>query len=128
MGMKEIMVLIDNRVGALAQVCEKLGGAGVNIDSISAYGDGEKGIIRLVTADEKSALSALKGNGIEVFHSELVIAKITDQPGELAKITRRLAQHQVNVESIYLLSKSKGVMEFAIKTDAPEKAKTALKH
>ena len=124
----EIMVLIDNRVGALAQVCERLGGAGVNIDSISAYGDGERGIIRLVTEDEKSALSVLHGPGIEVFQSELVIAKINDQPGELAKITRRLAQHQVNIESMYLLSKARGIMEFAIKTDEPEKAKGALKH
>lgn len=126
--MKEIMVLIDNRVGALAHVCERLGGAGINIDSISAYGDGKRGIIRLVTADEQSAISALRGPGIEVLTSELVIAKINDQPGELAKITHRLAQHQVNIESMYLLSKSKGVMEFAIKTDAPSKALDALKH
>ncbi len=125
--MKEIVVTIDNRVGALAQVCEKLGGAGINIESISAYGDGEKGIIRFVTGDEISAMSALSGTNFKTITSDVIVVKVNDQPGELGKITRRLAQHQVNIESIYLLTKSKGLVEFAIKCDAPEKARLAMK-
>ncbi len=126
--MKEIVVLIDNRVGALASVCEKLGGSGINIDSISAYGLGDKGVIRLVTADETSALSVLKKENLQVLSAELLIVKVNDQPGEIGKIARRLATHQINIESIYLLSKNKGTLEFAIKTNEPDKARAALKH
>ena len=125
--MKEIVVTIDNRVGALAQVCEKLGGAGINIESISAYGDGQKGIIRFVTGDEVSALSLLSKSGARASVSDVVVVKANDQPGELGKITRRLAQHMVNIESIYLLTKQKGIVEFAIKCDNPAKAQEAMK-
>lgn len=125
--MKEILVQIDNKVGSLAQVCEKLGGAGINIESISAYGDGQNGIIRLVTGDEVSALSALSKAGLKTSIAEVLMVKVNDQPGEIGKITRRLAQHQVNVESIYLLTKVGGVMEFAIKCDDLAKAAAAMK-
>lgn len=126
--MREILITIDNKVGSLAHVCEIIGGAGINIDSISAYGDAQRGTVRLITQDESSALSALSKAGLSSISSDLVVIKVNDQPGELGKIARRLARGGVNVESIYLVSKTKGVLEFAIKTDAPGKALDALKH
>ena len=115
--MQEITIITENKVGALAEICELLGKNGINIESISAQGLGESGLIRVVTADAATAARALKSRkGVTVKTGDILIVKVNDQPGELGKIARRLARAEVDIESMYLLSKSKGVMEVAIKT------------
>lgn len=126
--MQEITIITENKVGALAEICELLGENGINIESISAQGLGESGLIRVVTADAATAARALKSRkGITVKTGDILIVKVNDQPGELGKIARRLARAEVDIESMYLLSKSKGVMEVAIKTGDLGAALRAIK-
>ncbi|MEM2175382.1 MAG: ACT domain-containing protein [Candidatus Micrarchaeia archaeon] len=128
--MKEITVFVPNKVGALAEVAEVLGENGINIISVSAVGIGEKGVIRLITSDEKSAINVLAkylatktGGGYEMKIGDVIIVKLVDRPGELAKVCRKLARANINLEAVYLLREKDGV-EVAIK---PEKLETAIK-
>jgi hypothetical protein len=126
-GMQEITVIAANKVGTLADVCELLGGSGVNIESFTGYGVGDTGVIRFVTKDANSAKKVLERAGFRVSVGEVVVVELSDKPGELGKLARKLARKGVNIESIYLLSKGGGFGDVAIKTDDPAAAEKALK-
>ena len=125
--MRELTIVTENRVGALAQICETMGNIGVNISSISAHGYREMGVVRLVTNDEISAKNALEKLGMKVITGDLLIVKVPDKPGELGKLTRKLANSSVNIEGIYLLGRSNGHLEMAVKPDDMAKASIAVK-
>ena len=124
---QEITVITENKVGVLADICGLLGRSGVNIEAISAQGLGESGIIRLVTGDVKTAVRELERAGAKIRVAEILTVKLNDQPGELGKIARKLARAGVDIESLYLLSKNRGVMEVAIKPGDLNAARLALK-
>lgn len=125
--MREITVMVENRVGALADVCEALGGVGVNIKSISAYGVGGKGLIRLLTEDETTAKNVLEKAGFRISLGDIVTVKLRDRPGELAKVARRLATAGVDVESLYIVGRVNSDVEVAIKPSSVRDAMMALK-
>jgi len=125
--MKQLTILVENRIGALADVCDALGKNGINIEGLSAQGQGNEGVIRIVTEDEKSAVSSLKKAGFSPLVADVLTFKVNDSPGELAKMTRRLSKAGVNIECIYLLHKEKGIGEFAVKADNLLEAQKALR-
>ena len=125
--MRELTIVTDNRVGALADICEALGNNGINISSISAHGYNEMGIVRLVTSDETSAKHALEKLGMKVLMGDLLVVKVSDKPGEIAKFTRKLANSGVNIEGIYLLGRNNGHLEMGVKTDDNMKASGAIR-
>ena len=103
--MKQITIISENRVGVLADICSILGHAGVNMESISAVGAGEHGIIRVVTSDPVTAEKLLKKRGYGVNVEDVVVIKIPNLPGELGKVTSIIAREGINIDSIYLLNK-----------------------
>lgn len=125
--MEQISIVVENKPGALADVCELLGRHGINIKAISAEGIAEGGIVRIVTEDAASAKSALSGAYYKFFVSEVLPLKLQDKPGELGKAARKLASSRVNIECIYILGKDKGMTELALKVDDISAAKKALK-
>src|SRR4030095_143245 len=104
--MKEITIIAGNDTGSLADVAELLGSVGVNIEAISAYGLDGKAIFRIITADAATAKKALaKIPGLQVREADTLIHRMLNRPGELGKITRKLSDKGVNLESLYLVSR-----------------------
>lgn len=125
--MKEFDVFVQNKPGELANVCEALGVNGVNIRAIASEREQTSPQIRIVTDDEATTRSALKRAGIPFKLKDVIIVRLSDKPGELGKMARRLAKAMVNVDSIYILSKDDGMTEMAITVDNMKKAQAALK-
>ncbi len=125
--MREITVVTENRVGALAAICEALGGVGVNIRAISAQAMGDTGIIRLLTEDETSAKNVLEKSGFRVALGDIITVKLRDRPGELAKVARKLAAANIDIESVYILGKNNGDVEIAVKPASVRDALIALR-
>lgn len=114
--MKEILVIADNDVGSLAAVAETLGGVGVNIEAVSAYGIDGKAIFRFITNDVSTTMKALsKLPDVQVKEADTIIYKMMNRPGELGKITRKLANKGVNLESLYIVSRKQDFTEVAIR-------------
>ena len=124
--MEQMMILVKDEPGALANICEAFGRSGVNIKAISAEGLGEAGIIRVVTEDVNTAKRALGREGYNFSVSEVVAIRLTDKPGELGKVTRKLADEGINIQSIYILGKDKGMTDIALKVEDVEGAKALL--
>ncbi len=124
--MKQLTVISENRVGVLADICNILGHAGVNLESISAMGMGDHGVIRVITSDPITAEKLLKRKGYNVNVEDVIVVKVRNRPGELGKITELIAREGVNLESVYLLNKDDQHAYISIKP-ASEKEYETLK-
>jgi len=100
----EILFKAPTRVGLLADVTEALKAAGVNILAIGAYDKGDKGEFLMITSNNKDAYAALEPLGGELGMASVVAAEVPNEPGELAAIARRLADHNINVSQVYATS------------------------
>ena len=105
---------------SLAAVAEALGGVGVNIEAISAYGRDNEAIFRVITNDYTTAAKSVsKVPGVKnVKEADVIIFKLINRPGELGKITRKLANRGVNLESLYIVTRKQDFTEIAIKPEA----------
>jgi hypothetical protein len=102
--MRDLALRLDNRPGALAEMGEALGRAGVSIEGGGAFAiDGRTGIAHFLFADGAAARDALEAAGIEVLADREVLVQRLDQarPGQLGSITRAMAEAGVNIEVLY---------------------------
>ena len=124
--MKQITVVVSDKVGVLAEMSYLLGKAHVNIEAISAEVQGGKSVINLVVSDDKKAEMILKSNGYHVLAGEMLVVKVKDAPGALSEISKKLQNAKINIESIYLLTRGEGYSLDALMVDKPKKAKKVL--
>src|SRR5258705_9001662 len=101
--MKDLTIALDNRPGALAEMGDALGRAGVSIEGGGAFVVAGKGVAHFLFADGTAARNALEAAGITVLaEREVLVQRLNQtQPGQLGKITRRMAEAGVNIEVLY---------------------------
>jgi len=125
--MKEFRVFVADRPGELARVTEALSTAAVNIRAIASESKHDASFLRVVTQDVATTEKALTNAGMKYELNEILNLELLDRPGELAKISRRLARASIDVHSIYILGSKNGRTEIALVVDDMDKAKAALK-
>lgn len=119
----DLTITLDDQPGELARLGEALGGAGINIDGVIGVTAGGKGEIHVLVEDADAARSALDGAGISVDAArEVMVVDVTDQPGELGRVTRKLADAGVNINLAYLATGTRLV----VGADDLDKAEAAL--
>lgn len=123
--MKEFRLSLPNQPGELAKVAEALGQSGINILAVAGIGAANP-VLALVTEQEDQTRNVLQGLGISFQEGELLTVKVPDRPGELGKMARKLGDAQVNIDSIYLLSKAAGEAELAFTVSDLAQAKQLL--
>ncbi len=101
--MKDLSIRLENRPGALAEMGEALGRAGVSIEGGGAWVVGGTGVAHFLFADGDAARNALEAAGIRVVAERDVVVQRLKQgvPGQLGKLTRRMAEAGVNIEVLY---------------------------
>ena len=101
--MKDLTIRLENRPGALAEMGEALGMAGVSIEGGGAFLVDGNAIAHFLFEDGTAARQALESAGIEVIDDrEVLIQRLNqDEPGQLGKIARLMADSGVNIEVIY---------------------------
>jgi hypothetical protein len=101
--MKDLTIALENRPGALAELGEALGRAGVSLEGGGAWVTGGQGIAHFLVEDGTSARQALEAAGIRVLEErEVLVQRLKqDVPGQLGSLTRRMAEAGVNIEVLY---------------------------
>lgn len=107
----DIAVELENRPGTLAELGEAAGKAGVNLDGVCGIPCEGVGVIHVLVEDPATARDALTQAGITIREErEVLVADVTDRPGELGELTRRLADAGVNVDLTYLATNTRLVL------------------
>jgi len=96
---KDLAIALENRPGALAEMGEALGCAGVSIEGGGVFGD----VAHFLFVDGTAARAALEAAGIRVIaeHDVLMPRLRQDEAGQLGQIARRMADAGVNIEVQY---------------------------
>jgi hypothetical protein len=101
--MKDLTIALENRPGALAEMGEAFGRAGVSIEGGGAFVVDGRGVAHFLVADGTAARAALEAAGIRVVAVRDVLVQKLNQaePGQLGKLSRRMADAGVNIEVLY---------------------------
>jgi hypothetical protein len=101
--MMDLTIELPDRPGALAELGEVLGGAGVSIEGGGAWVVDGRGVAHFLFDDGGAARRALEGAGIRVLAMREVVVQRLKQavPGQLGRLTRRMAEAGVNIEVLY---------------------------
>lgn len=101
--MKDLAIALDNRPGALAEMGEALGRAGVSVEGGGAWVVDGVGVAHFLFHDGAAARKALEAVGIRVLaEREVLVQRLKqDVPGQLGQLTRRMAEAGVNIEVLY---------------------------
>jgi hypothetical protein len=101
--MTDLTIALENRPGALAEMGEALGRAGVSIEGGGAFVINSEGVAHFLFNDGAAARAALEAAGIRVIEAREVLVQRLNQgePGQLGKITRLMGEAGVNIEVLY---------------------------
>lgn len=120
---RDLVIVPDDQPGVLARLGEAAGDAGVNIEALSAFTGGGKGIVHLLVDDHEKALQAFTEAGFDVRAARRVcVAPMDDSPGSMGAAARKLADADINVEQAYIAADN----QLVVVTDDVDGAKAAL--
>jgi hypothetical protein len=124
--LEEIIVTVDDRPGVLAEIGEVLGRAKVNIETLTATTFNGVGVIHLVVDDGEEAGQKLRASGFKVEATRpVLVATLDDQPGELGRYCRKLAEGGITISAAYVARRGSGETEMIFAVDDIEAAKKA---
>jgi len=114
----EIVVETEDRPGVIAEIGELFGQARVNIKAAAAFSENGRGHLHFVVDNADRALAALKMAGWKVTQKHEVLAvSVDDEPGELGRYARRLAEAGVNITALYTAGERAGDKELIVAVD-----------
>jgi len=114
--MKEYRIAMNDEPGALADHCEAIAAADVNILAVVAIG-GDTASAAVLTDNADATSGALDEMGASYTVAELKSAKLDHEPGALASFTRGMASSGVNLKSLYIMSIEGGSATIGYTTD-----------
>lgn len=124
---RQFEITVQNKIGALADVSEALAKSKINIRAIATeVKDAGLGVVKVITDDEQNTRKLLSMGNFEFEEYDVVPVKLSDRPGELARLSRGLANLGVDIESVFVLDKENGMTEVALKVNDLAKAKKLL--
>lgn len=98
---KQCVAEVTNAVGRLAEVTEGLKNAGVNICSVCAWVEGEKGKLLLVGEDAEKACEQIGAVCEKCEWREVVCVEVDNRPGGLNAVARTLADAGVGIHIVF---------------------------
>jgi hypothetical protein len=99
---KQLSVFLANKPGMLADVCDELARAGINIFALTISDTADHSVVRMVVSDPEKALAIFEERGVLTVGSKVLLIENHNKPGALAKIASRLAKAKINIEYAYL--------------------------
>ena len=124
--MRDCSIQLTNHPGDLARVAQALARRGVNIKALAAISVGGTAVVRILPDDIVVARSAFEAAGIRFTESEVNTVLLENKAGLLASVTGRLGEAGINLEALYVTGIADDLVELAIISDNPKKAKKIL--
>ena len=96
----QLLIQAEHKPGSLATICSELAKKAVNITAIMAAHD-QPGGIRMVATPLAAAKKVLETMQLPYREEDAIALRVTDRPGALGKVTRKLADADVNILYAY---------------------------
>ncbi len=127
---RKISLIAEDRLGLLSDITYILAKEKVNIDEIDAQAiEGQKAVIILGVESTKfdKARKALEKNGFELMPENSFVISVKDEPGQLAKISKRLSENNINILKVATVGKTEDKrMLIEVLVNKPREAKKLL--
>lgn len=125
--MKEILILAPgNQPGVLADITGLLADRGVNILQIDGTDDHEHAVIHLEAEPYDEALRVLTAAGYHAMSEEVLVIRIEDQPGAIARVAARFREPQINISAIRFVRRDQGWATVILSTSDNTQARLLL--
>ena len=124
--MRDCVIQLTNKPGDLARVADALARRGVNIKSLAALSMSGSATARILPDDIVAARSAFEAANVRFSEGEVHIVLLENKAGIVANVASRLGEAGVNMEAIYVTGVADDLVELAIVSDNPKKAKKIL--
>jgi hypothetical protein len=98
---KQLSVMVENKRGALAELCSKLAEKAINILGLMVPEQAGVAPVRLVVNNIDPARKTLNELGLKYTEEDVLLVHLSDRPGALGKLTRKLADRDVDVKYAY---------------------------
>jgi hypothetical protein len=112
----EVVVELEDRIGALADLGELLGRNGVDIRALAVVKVTEgRALAHLVVEPADVAVRVLREH--DLFPErvrEVLSVTLEDEPGALGRYCRRLADASINLEAVYMAGERNGAKELVL--------------
>ena len=108
---KDFTVVLENKPGTLWKATDAMAKAGVNIDGFSGSAECGNTFHFLFTKDFPTAKHALEGAGYKVkAEKDVLLVDVEDRPGAASTIFQEVADRELNVDLVYLATKTRIVI------------------
>lgn len=124
---ERIVIIVDDRVGVLADITGVLARADINIEALDAEVAGQRGAVIMTVDETDHALALLNQSGYKAVGEDTVVLRLKDEPGSLARVADRLKQAEVNIQNLHILGRQNDYSLIALTTSDRAAAETALR-
>ena len=124
--MKHIVIVDEDRPGALADISYLLGTAKINMENVSVEVMGDKAIMHIFVKDDAAARKILAVNGYNVLSPDHLVLRLENKPGAWAKAAELLKKDGISVKNVQLITKGKTHHMYSLITDKNKKAEKVL--
>lgn len=111
---KQFSVFLENRVGALAEICKLISDNSINLLAICAVDTVEEAVLRIVSDDEPGTLAALKKAGFRPVATEVFLIELDNTPGATGRMATQLASAGINIDYIYASAHPEGKKAYLV--------------
>jgi hypothetical protein len=111
---KQFSVFLENKVGALSELCKLISVRSINLLAICAIDTIEEAVLRIVAEDEPATLEALKEAGHRVLETDIFLITLDNIPGATGRVASTLAQAKINIDYIYASAHPEGHKSYLV--------------
>jgi hypothetical protein len=120
---KQISIFLENKPGTLADVTKSLQDESINILAMTVSDTIDHAVVRMMVDKPGEAIHRLEDQNLLVVENDVIVVDLENEPGALANMAARLAEHNINIEYAYCTAspaQKKGMM--IIRVDNPQEA------
>ncbi len=99
---KELKIRVQDRPGMLGEIASALGEKKINLRAVSAWVEGNEGVLRLVVDQAGAAKRVLAKHGWQPEETEVLELELPDKPGALGDAAAALGKAGVNITHLFV--------------------------
>jgi len=125
--MKSLTLIADDRVGLLMDIATVLSQAKINIETVNADAHAGKAIVVMTLSDADKGKRVLETAGYKIESGGAIVIELTDQPGELGRITAMLSKEGISINSVHTIARDGKRTVLSLRASDQKKATSLLK-